>query len=53
MQVKRAYRQAAAEDGVRIPVDRVWPRGVSKEKAETDIWLKDAAPSKQLRQRSR
>ncbi len=50
IQVKRAYEQAAEGDGLRILVDRVWPRGISKSDAAIDIWLKDAAPSRQLRQ---
>lgn len=49
MQVKRAYEPAAAGDGMRILVDRVWPRGVSKEELKLDLWLKDVAPSTELR----
>ena len=47
--VKRVYEQAADEDGVRILVDRLWPRGVSKERAALSGWLKEVAPSSDLR----
>ena len=47
--IKRVYEQAADEDGVRILVDRLWPRGVSKERAALSSWLKDVAPSPDLR----
>ena len=47
--IKRVYEQAADEDGVRILVDRLWPRGVSKERAALSGWLKDVAPSPDLR----
>lgn len=47
--LKRAYESAEAADGRRILVDRLWPRGVSKEKAKIDLWLKDVAPSSELR----
>lgn len=47
--IKRAYEQAEKEDGLRILVDRMWPRGVSKEKLEIDHWMKDLAPSNDLR----
>ncbi|WP_194420732.1 DUF488 domain-containing protein [Microbacterium abyssi] len=46
---KRAYDTAEASDGFRVLVDRLWPRGVSKERAEIDLWAKDAAPSPDLR----
>ncbi|HLQ86212.1 MAG TPA: DUF488 domain-containing protein [Salinisphaeraceae bacterium] len=49
IRLKRAYDDAADNDGTRILVDRVWPRGVSKEKARLDDWLKDVAPSTELR----
>ncbi len=49
IRVKRVYDQAAPEDGLRVLVDRLWPRGVSKERARLDLWAKDAAPSAQLR----
>ena len=49
IKLKRAYEPAAAEDGTRILVDRLWPRGVSKEHAALDQWMKDIAPSTELR----
>ena len=48
--LKRAYQPAAPEDGQRVLVDRLWPRGVSKEKAAIDLWLKEIAPTTALRQ---
>jgi uncharacterized protein YeaO (DUF488 family) len=50
LSVKRVYDQASAEDGKRILVDRVWPRGLRKQDAAIDLWLKDVAPSTGLRQ---
>ncbi len=50
IQLKRAYEEANAADGYRILVDRVWPRGISKDKAGVDWWLREVAPSKELRQ---
>lgn len=47
--VKRVYEPKADKDGRRILVDRLWPRGLSKEKAEVDLWLKEIAPSPELR----
>ena len=47
--IKRAYVTPAPEDGFRILVDRLWPRGLSKERARIDLWLKDIAPSTGLR----
>jgi uncharacterized protein YeaO (DUF488 family) len=47
--MKRVYDAAAASDGYRVLVDRLWPRGVSKERAELDEWAKDVAPSPELR----
>lgn len=47
--IKRVYDQADASDGYRVLVDRLWPRGVSKERAELDLWDKDVAPSPDLR----
>lgn len=47
--VKRAYDQPDAEDGTRILVDRLWPRGLSRENAKIDVWLKSVAPSDALR----
>lgn len=49
MKIKRIYEAAQIEDGKRILVDRLWPRGLTKEKAHVDIWLKDIAPSTELR----
>ena len=48
--VKRAYEPAGADDGLRVLVDRLWPRGITKAKARIDLWLKDMAPSGKLRQ---
>ena len=48
--VKRIYDQPAPDDGYRILVDRLWPRGVSKARADIDLWLKEIAPSTELRQ---
>jgi len=47
--LKRAYESPAEADGVRVLVDRLWPRGVAKSKANIDFWLKDLAPSTELR----
>ena len=47
--VKRVYEQPSKADGFRILVDRLWPRGLKKEKAGVDLWLKDVAPSDELR----
>lgn len=47
--LKRVYEDPSAEDGYRVLVDRLWPRGVSKERAEIDEWLKDVAPTPDLR----
>lgn len=49
IKMKRVYEKASEEDGFRILVDRLWPRGLSKDKAKIDIWLKDVAPSNDLR----
>lgn len=49
LQTKRVYDEAATSDGFRILVDRLWPRGLSKEKAHVDLWLKEVAPSSELR----
>lgn len=46
---KRAYDTASPDDGFRVLVDRLWPRGVSKERAAIDLWAKDTAPSAELR----
>ena len=47
--LKRAYELPARSDGYRILVERLWPRGVSKQNAKIDLWLKEAAPSTELR----
>lgn len=49
IKIKRVYAEPSAEDGKRILIDRLWPRGLSKEKARVDLWLKDIAPSTELR----
>jgi uncharacterized protein YeaO (DUF488 family) len=51
IRVKRVYEPPQAEDGSRILVDRLWPRGLTKAKAGIDLWLKDIAPSDALRRR--
>ncbi|MDA0164441.1 DUF488 family protein [Solirubrobacter ginsenosidimutans] len=50
IRLKRAYDTAAPEDGHRVLVDRLWPRGVSRERARLDGWERDLAPSTELRQ---
>ena len=50
VRLKRAYEPASPEDGARILVDRLWPRGVAKAEAALDGWMKDIAPSAGLRQ---
>ncbi|MEO6831012.1 MAG: DUF488 family protein [Chitinophagaceae bacterium] len=47
--VKRSYEKAQKSDGVRVLVDRIWPRGVSKEDAKIEEWAKDLAPTTELR----
>ena len=47
--LKRAYDKSSADDGVRILVERLWPRGLTKAKAAVDLWIKDVAPSPELR----
>jgi len=47
--VKRAYEPPAPQDGLRVLVERLWPRGLSKQRARIDLWLKDIAPSTELR----
>lgn len=49
IQLKRAYEPPAPDDGCRILVDRLWPRAVSKDAAQIDLWLKELAPSAELR----
>lgn len=50
VQLKRAYAKAAPRDGVRVLIDRLWPRGVTKQAAAIDHWFKELAPSTGLRQ---
>lgn len=50
IQIKRAYSDAEPGDGRRVLVDRLWPRGVSKERADLSDWLKQIAPSTELRE---
>src|SRR3954447_20139043 len=47
--LKRAYEKAAGKDGLRILVERLWPRGLTKARAAVDLWIKDVAPSPNLR----
>lgn len=47
--LKRIYEEADANDGNRILVDRIWPRGISKDVAQLDLWMKEIAPSTELR----
>jgi uncharacterized protein YeaO (DUF488 family) len=47
--IKRAYDPPSPGDGFRVLVDRIWPRGVKRDEANIDLWLKDAAPSTELR----
>ncbi|HEX5423297.1 MAG TPA: DUF488 domain-containing protein [Candidatus Acidoferrales bacterium] len=47
--VKRVYDAAKPDDGYRVLVDRIWPRGMSKEKARVDLWMKEIGPSDRLR----
>ena len=49
IRIKRAYEEPAEADGTRVLVDRLWPRGLSREAAHFDAWLKDVAPSDALR----
>jgi len=49
IKIKRIYDAPTPDDGIRILVDRLWPRGLSKEKAKVDLWLKEIAPSNELR----
>ncbi len=49
IRIKRVYDFPTEEDGFRILVDRLWPRGMSKGKAKLNVWMKDIAPSEQLR----
>jgi uncharacterized protein YeaO (DUF488 family) len=49
IRIKRVYEKPAKDDGWRVLVDRLWPRGLTKEAAKVDLWLKDIAPSDALR----
>lgn len=49
IQIKRIYEEPREDDGLRLLVDRLWPRGISKERARLDGWLKELAPSSRLR----
>lgn len=49
IQIKRIYEDASKKDGFRVLADRIWPRGVSKEDAKLDEWVKEIAPSTELR----
>ncbi|HWK67485.1 MAG TPA: DUF488 domain-containing protein [Rhizobiaceae bacterium] len=49
LHLKRVYEPPAEDDGLRVLVDRLWPRGLTKEEAAIDLWLKDIAPSPELR----
>jgi uncharacterized protein YeaO (DUF488 family) len=49
IQMKRVYERPSSKDGLRILVDRLWPRGLTKERAAVTLWLKDVAPSTELR----
>jgi uncharacterized protein YeaO (DUF488 family) len=51
IQVKRAYEKPSSQDGVRFLVDRLWPRGVTRDSLKIEAWLKDASPSNELRKR--
>jgi uncharacterized protein YeaO (DUF488 family) len=51
LRVKRVYAPASDEDGLRVLVDRLWPRGLSKDKARIDLWMKEISPSNDLRAR--
>ena len=53
LRIKRVYEPPDAADGVRVLVDRLWPRGLSRERAKIDLWLKDVAPSDALRREFR
>lgn len=53
IRIKRIYEEPADDDGYRVLVDRLWPRGVSKEAARLDLWFKEIAPSAELRKEFR
>jgi uncharacterized protein YeaO (DUF488 family) len=50
LRIRRAYEDPLPDDGYRVLVDRLWPRGVKKEALQLDLWAKDLAPSPELRQ---
>ena len=49
VELKRIYEAPEPSDGLRVLVERLWPRGLSKDRAQVDLWLKDIAPSRELR----
>ncbi len=49
IRLKRVYAEPSEQDGLRVLVERLWPRGLSKQKAAVDLWLKELAPSTELR----
>ena len=49
IKLKRVYESPSPKDGLRVLVERLWPRGLTKERAAVDLWLKDVAPSAELR----
>ncbi len=49
IKIKRTYEEPSKDDGYRILVDRLWPRGISKDVAKVDLWLKEISPSNELR----
>ena len=49
IRLKRVYEEPASDDGVRVLIDRLWPRGLSKERAKVSMWVKQAGPSTELR----
>lgn len=49
IKIKRVYEKATPSDGLRILIDRLWPRGISKKEAQIDLWLREIAPSEELR----
>jgi uncharacterized protein YeaO (DUF488 family) len=49
IRIKRVYEEKSSDDGYRVLVDRLWPRGLSKDKAAVDLWMKDIGPSNELR----
>ena len=49
IQLKRVYEEPSRKDGLRVLVERLWPRGLTKERAAVDLWMKELAPSPELR----